>query len=118
MNQLKELEKLNSPIFKLLIFLPLISFIGSLLLAKSGFDFKVIYIFYLAVVVLQIIIFIQDRKFLKEKHAFCPAWEWFILFPVYVYKRQRNNFLDLNYFYICLILFVLNTVITAYLKNL
>ena len=118
MNQFKELEKLNNPSFKLLIFLPLLSFIGSLLLAKSGFDFKVVYIFYLAVVVLQIIIFIQDRKFLKEKHAFCPAWEWFILFPIYVYKRQRNNFLDLSYFYICLILFVLNAVITAYLKNL
>ncbi|CAM4228693.1 hypothetical protein F901_02317 [Acinetobacter dispersus] len=118
MNQLKELEKLNNPSFKLLIFLPLISFIGSLLLAKSGFDFKVIYIFYLAVVVLQIIIFIQDRKFLKEKHAFCPAWEWFILFPVYVYKRQRNNFLNLTYFYISLLFFILNAVISAYVKTL
>ncbi|ENX33558.1 hypothetical protein F889_02219 [Acinetobacter colistiniresistens] len=118
MNNLQELEKLNNLSFKLLIFLPLINFIGSLLLAKAGFSFQVIYIFYLASVILQIIIFIKDRKFLQEKHAFCPAWEWFILFPVYVYKRQRNNFLNLNYFYISLILFICNAVITTYLKNL
>ncbi len=57
MNNLQELEKLNSLSFKLLIFLPLINFLGSLLLAKAGFSFQVIYIFYLACVILQIIIF-------------------------------------------------------------
>ena len=118
MNSLKELEKLNTISFKLLIFLPFINFIGSIVLAKIGFGFNIIYIFNLVVIILKIMIFVQDRKFLKEKQAYCPAWEWFILFPVYVYKRQKNNFLELRYFYISIIFFIINAVIAAYVKNL
>lgn len=118
MNQLKALEKLNNPGFKLLILLPLISFIGSLVLVRAEFSFKVIYIFNLALILLQILLFVKDRQFLRKKQAFCPAWEWFILFPVYVYKRQSNNFLNLNYFYLSLLFFILNAVIGAYAKTL
>ncbi len=117
MNNLKELEKLNTMGFKLLVFLPLVGFIGGIL-AKTGFDFNVIYSFYLISIVLQIILFIQDRKFLKEKLAYCPAWEWFILFPVYVYKRQKNNFLELGYFYITMIFSIITIIFSAYLKTL
>ncbi|CAI3125417.1 hypothetical protein MWMV2_MWMV2_01296 [Acinetobacter oleivorans] len=118
MNNLKELEKLNNLSFKLLIFLPLINFIGSLALVKIEFGFDVIYIFNLVLILLQIFIFVRDRQFLKKNQAFCPAWEWFVLFPVYVYKRQRNNFLNLNYFYISLLFFILNAVINAYARTL
>ena len=118
MNHLKELEKLNTIEFKLLIFIPLISFIGVFILRKTGFDFKYIYIFYLILVIIQITIFIRDRQFLKQKLAYIPAWEWFILFPIYVYKRQKNNFLELGYFYLSLLFYIINVVFTAYLKNL
>ena len=78
MNALKELEKLNNLSFKLLILLPLICILGNFGLYLTGFEFSQIYIFNIILVVLQVILFIQDRKFLKAKLAYCPAWEWFV----------------------------------------
>ena len=91
MNALKELEKLNNLSFKLLILLPLICIFGNFGLYLTGFEFSQIYIFNIILVVLQVILFVQDRKFLKAKLAYCPAWEWFVLFPVYIYLKDKKT---------------------------
>ena len=118
MNALKELEKLNSLSSKLSILLPLICIFGNFGLYLIRFEFSQIYIFNIILVVLQVILFVQDRKFLKAKLAYYPAWEWFVLFPVYVFKRQKNNFLSMNYFYISIVIYIVNIILTAYIKNI
>ena len=57
MNALQGLEKINSLNFKLLIFMPLISFFCIIILAKLGFSSKLIYSFYIILFVLQAILF-------------------------------------------------------------
>ncbi|MCT9978156.1 hypothetical protein M2R48_07445 [Acinetobacter sp. I-MWF] len=118
MKALKELEKINNINFKLLVLSPFVYIFGNIGLHLTGFDFIQIYIFNIILVGLQAIMFIKDRKFLKAKSAYCPAWEWFILFPIYVFKRQKNNFLNLNYFYISVVIFVVNIIIAAYIRNI
>ncbi|MCU4491827.1 hypothetical protein KTI63_04995 [Acinetobacter guillouiae] len=117
MNKLKELEKLNSINFKILVLSPLIFILGNFGLYLAGVEFSQIYIFNIILVGLQAIMFVQDRRFLKAKSAYCPAWEWFILFPIYVFKRQKNNFLTLSYFYISAVAFIGNIIIAAFIKT-
>lgn len=52
---------------------------------------------------LSIVIFRRDLVFLKENNAYCPAWGWYFFFPVYMYKRQKNNNLGLSYFWVYMV---------------
>lgn len=117
MNKLKALEQLNNINFKLLVFSQLVYVLGLIGLVNAGFEFHQINIFSSIFILVQILMFIQDRKLLKAKLAYCPALAWFIIFPVYVYKRQNNNFLDLGYFYISVLSYVASIGVTAYIKN-
>lgn len=51
-------------------------------------------------IIINIFLFIADRRFLKQQNAFVPHWGWIFFFPVYVYQRQTNNNLSTLFFWI------------------
>lgn len=57
----------------------------------------------IVLIVFSVILFINDRKILKDIEAYCPSWGWYFIFPVYVYLRQKKNNLGLKYFWIYMI---------------
>lgn len=57
----------------------------------------------IVLIVFSVMLFINDRKILKDIGAYCPPWGWYFIFPVYVYLRQKKNNLGLKYFWIYMI---------------
>lgn len=58
--------------------------------------------------VLYVWIFVKDRGFLRDSGAFVPAWGWFLIMPVYIYKRQYRNGLGGTWFIVSIVVFILN----------
>ncbi|MEQ0075154.1 hypothetical protein ABLV31_17845 [Klebsiella sp. CN_Kp118] len=57
----------------------------------------------IVLIVFSVMLFINDRKILKDIGAYCPSWGWYFIIPVYVYLRQKKNNLGLKYFWIYMI---------------
>lgn len=122
-NRLEGLNKLNDINFKVLVYFPLIYILTFLVLATwaraERQEIPDLYILSIAVILflIQVVMFIKDRNYLKKNNAYCPAWLWIIIFPVYVYKRQDHNFLSKSYFFASLVFFIIEKLFNAYLKS-
>ena len=105
---------LNDSNFKLLVFLPLICVILNFTLSFVYFSMNygdinqntvesIDSLSLVVAVIFSIVMFRRDLSFLRENNAYCPSWGWYFIFPVYIYKRQKNNNLGMFYFWVYLI---------------
>ena len=105
---------LNDSNFKLLVFLPLIYVILNFTLAFVYFSMNygdinqntvesIDSLSLVVAVIFSIVMFRRDLSFLRGNNAYCPSWGWYFIFPVYIYKRQKNNNLGMFYFWVYLI---------------
>lgn len=102
-------KSLNDSNFKVMVFLPLLATIancGWAYVKLSANDWSVSAedadfidnTTKLLSFLLYIFLFTSDLKLLRSKDAYCPAWGWFFIPPVYFYKRQKHNSLGLSFF--------------------
>jgi len=118
-------KSLNDSNFKLMVFLPLLATIANCVWvyvklsandwSVSSEDAKFIDdTTKLLSFILYIFLFTRDLKLLRNKNAYCPAWGWFFIPPVYFYKRQKHNSLGLSFFWIYLLsTFILVPIVTS-----
>ncbi len=121
---------LNDSNFKMLVFLPLIYVIFNFALSFVYFSMNygninqdtansIDSLSFLVAFIFSIVMFRRDLSFLRANNAHCPSWGWYFIFPVYIYKRQKNNNLGMFYFWMYMIsTFLLTKVLSKILTAL